>query len=146
MLIGGLWHGANWTFVLWGAYHGILLVLYRQWRSGYDRLSSRFKATLQFFLVVVGWVPFRMLTLSDTFLLWRKMFRLEGFFGGIPLSSPVLYLTILGCALIAHGAANSFEMKHQWRTWQIAGFALGFVFCLVWIAVSDNSPFLYFQF
>src|SRR5262245_34069120 len=40
MLIGGLWHGANWTFVVWGAYHGVLLIAYRQWGSYWDRLPQ----------------------------------------------------------------------------------------------------------
>src|SRR5690606_36963961 len=41
MLIGGLWHGANWTFVVWGAYHGILLSAHRAAGAGWDSLPAR---------------------------------------------------------------------------------------------------------
>ncbi|HOP65051.1 MAG TPA: MBOAT family O-acyltransferase [Spirochaetota bacterium] len=64
MLLGGLWHGAAWTFVLWGAYHGILLVLYRIFDIGND-INERgvwgnfFHGFITFNLVAYGWLMFR---------------------------------------------------------------------------------------
>lgn len=69
MLLGGLWHGASWNFVIWGAYHGILLIAYRAldrnpehedpWsgRYGYARILA--KMALMFVFTVVGWIIFR---------------------------------------------------------------------------------------
>jgi alginate O-acetyltransferase complex protein AlgI len=66
MLIGGLWHGAGWTFVVWGALHGVFLIVNHAWRSLRQRLGlgtpygGRVLAMLATFVaVVVGWVFFR---------------------------------------------------------------------------------------
>lgn len=68
MLLGGLWHGAAWTFVLWGAYHGLLLVLYRQadrvpalrsWTSGDSGVARITSWFVMFHLTCFGWLIFR---------------------------------------------------------------------------------------
>ena len=62
MLLGGLWHGAAWTFVVWGGYHGLLLVVQRaiSWPSWTRSATLRpARVTLTFLLVCVGWVFFR---------------------------------------------------------------------------------------
>jgi len=74
MLIGGLWHGANWTFVAWGAYHGLALSIERALGIGRSRLApapsglARVGATvLTFLIVLIGWVLFRAQTFGDAF-------------------------------------------------------------------------------
>src|SRR5262245_26453578 len=59
MLLGGLWHGANWTFVAWGAYHGILLMAYKRFGHHWDPLPLAFRRAAMLALVVIGWVFFR---------------------------------------------------------------------------------------
>ena len=59
MLIGGLWHGANWTFVAWGGYHGLLLVAYRMAPRIWDALPHVVAQLVMFVLVLIGWVFFR---------------------------------------------------------------------------------------
>ena len=59
MLLGGLWHGASWTFVVWGGYHGLLLALHRLLHRAWERLPELSRRAITFFLVVVGWVFFR---------------------------------------------------------------------------------------
>jgi alginate O-acetyltransferase complex protein AlgI len=74
MLLGGLWHGANWTFVTWGAVHGLLLGLNHAWRaipvSGSLAFKSRpaeaFAVLLTFTAVTFAWIPFRADSLADT--------------------------------------------------------------------------------
>jgi alginate O-acetyltransferase complex protein AlgI len=74
MLLGGLWHGANWTFVTWGAVHGLLLGLNHAWRavplSQSIALKSRpaeaFAVLLTFTAVTFAWIPFRADSLADT--------------------------------------------------------------------------------
>jgi alginate O-acetyltransferase complex protein AlgI len=80
MLLGGLWHGANWTFVAWGGYHGIALALERAVGIGRDRDAPpprglrRIAATVATFLVVlIGWVLFRAQTFADAFAALRAM-------------------------------------------------------------------------
>lgn len=63
MLLGGIWHGANWTFVFWGLYHGVLLCLYRIAGWEKERPLSAFargwRIVLMFHLVCFGWLLFR---------------------------------------------------------------------------------------
>lgn len=73
MFLGGLWHGANWTFAIWGSIHGFLLMLNHAWRKLpfthhrlYQTLPVRvIGITLTFLLVTLAWVPFRAETIGD---------------------------------------------------------------------------------
>lgn len=75
MLLGGLWHGAAWTFVLWGAFHGLILILYRRfdrnpehadpWGGRYSHSRVLAKMALMFVLTMVGWMIFRSETLGQ---------------------------------------------------------------------------------
>jgi alginate O-acetyltransferase complex protein AlgI len=76
MLIGGLWHGAGWTFVLWGGLHGLYLIVNHAWNSLF-RSSVRLGALaplLTFLAVVVAWVPFRAADLDTTMSVYSAMF------------------------------------------------------------------------
>jgi D-alanyl-lipoteichoic acid acyltransferase DltB (MBOAT superfamily) len=74
MLLGGLWHGASWSFVLWGGLHGALLLANHAWRSLGIR-SGRIAATaLTFLAVVSAWVPFRMPELAPALRMLATMY------------------------------------------------------------------------
>ena len=90
MLLGGLWHGAGWTFVIWGGLHGIYLVINHGWHSlrrlmGQDpsqvlSLPMRILATfLTFISVVVAWVMFRAESLASATAMLKAMFGMNGF-------------------------------------------------------------------
>jgi alginate O-acetyltransferase complex protein AlgI len=83
MLVGGLWHGANWTFVLWGGLHGSFLVVHRLWRDyvGGRRMPAVIAGPLTFLCVVVAWVPFRAADVSTTFAIWKAMLGHNGIEG-----------------------------------------------------------------
>jgi alginate O-acetyltransferase complex protein AlgI len=101
MILGGLWHGANWTFIFWGLYHGILLCSYKLFGQDEDRPMSAFargwRIVLMFHLICLGWLLFRAQNMEQvgTFLHliatdWRvtpsaiAMFCLVGFYA-LPL-------------------------------------------------------------
>src|SRR5262249_3625744 len=76
MLLGGLWHGASWNFVIWGGYHGLLLSVERViWgrgeRTGIARIPL---AIVTFLLVTIGWVFFRAKTLAASVFVVGQMF------------------------------------------------------------------------
>src|SRR5262249_38776219 len=80
MLLGGLWHGASWNFVIWGGYHGALLSLERRVRGKAAQIAAwpwlyPLKAALTFLLVLLGWVFFRARTFGDSAWVLRQMFR-----------------------------------------------------------------------
>jgi alginate O-acetyltransferase complex protein AlgI len=96
----GLWHGAAWTFVLWGTYHGALLVIERA--SGLrklpdDRLAALRRA-LTFALVVIGWVPFRSADLSQTVDMLGAMFSFD--FGPVPVAVNIAATNVATLTLI----------------------------------------------
>lgn len=107
MLLGGLWHGAGWTFVIWGGLHGLYLVLNHGWRAitggrQFGRSWSLLAWLLTFVAVVIAWVFFRAVNLDTALSVLRSMFGLNGI--PLPLSlQPVLVRfgidpTILGIA------------------------------------------------
>jgi alginate O-acetyltransferase complex protein AlgI len=144
MLLGGLWHGAHWTFVVWGAYHGVLLVLYRYAGASWDRLPRVAQRAGMFLLVVIGWVFFRSTDFTMARTLLGKMFAPAG-------AAPFPAITglsafVLIAAAIAHCAPNTFEMRHDWRPLAVAGWAWVFAAAVLVIYGGEPTPFLYFQF
>lgn len=68
MSLCGLWHGASWSFVLWGAYHGILIIIYRCWvKFSEFELPNALSVPVTFFFVSLGWILFRIENVTDAF-------------------------------------------------------------------------------
>jgi alginate O-acetyltransferase complex protein AlgI len=145
MLLGGLWHGANWTFVVWGAYHGVLLALQRA--VGEERLGRLPIAARRagvFLLVVVGWVFFRAESMRMAGRLLLAMFwPCPGGFAG---PTPTLVASLVIAGGIAHFAPNAFELKHTWRPVPAIALATLFLAAVLTVGGTAPSPFLYFQF
>jgi alginate O-acetyltransferase complex protein AlgI len=144
MLLGGLWHGASWTFVVWGGYHGLLLVLYQATRGSWDRLPTSARRVATFGLVVAGWVFFRSETFEMATSLLMRMFSWHG--GSSLVGGPMLLGVLIVAALAAHWGPNTFELPHRWSPSYVAGFALLLGVCLLFLYGAPSSPFLYFQF
>lgn len=78
-LVSGIWHGANWTFILWGVLHGALNCLGRLFRKPWSRLHAASQWIFTFSAVNLLWVLFRADTLSDAVAFYRELFRLSSF-------------------------------------------------------------------
>ena len=75
-LISGLWHGASWDFVIWGAFHGLFLILDRLFLIKLLSKTGKFFSTFfTFFVVLIGWVFFRMNSFHDARIVIRKLFN-----------------------------------------------------------------------
>ena len=121
MLIGGLWHGANWTFVAWGGLHGIFLLVNHAWRSlRGERESSPLRQwcarVFTFLVVILTWVFFR----AETFDAARRMFDgmrgLHGWINGPPPETGAWFsrLLQLGGLPIAEGWPAAGLMQLIW--------------------------------
>jgi alginate O-acetyltransferase complex protein AlgI len=119
MLIGGFWHGAAWTFVAWGALHGIYLVLNHGWQSGRELLglkasfgvAGRIGATvLTFVAVTVAWVFFR----AEDFATASAMIKAMALFGGAG-SLDIHWVAIAGLMGFVWFLPNSEELLARWR-------------------------------
>jgi len=108
MLLGGLWHGANWTFVIWGAMHGAMLITNHGWLAVRDRLGMarmaetriyRFVGVLvTFTCVMLAWVMFRAADFDTALAMWRSMFGLGG-------ASVLMSFGLMAQDTLAHVAA-----------------------------------------
>jgi alginate O-acetyltransferase complex protein AlgI len=144
MLLGGLWHGASWTFVVWGGYHGALLGFYRIFSEQWDRVPQILQRAFTFFLVILGWTLFRADNWGDALTLFNRMFVPHA---GVMMTGAAALIIIIGiCAVVAHTGPNTFEMDHEWSP--VPAFAIAglFVVCVARIIGGEPSKFLYFQF
>jgi alginate O-acetyltransferase complex protein AlgI len=143
MLLGGLWHGANWTFVIWGGYHGFLLAAERRFGRTLN-LAPVVKRVATFLLVVVGWVLFRSDNFSMAKSLLHAMFSWSA--GKAVAGWPLLTVLLAIAGALAHFGPNTFQLGHEWKP--AATYTLAFLFaaCLLAIYGGRQSPFLYFQF
>ncbi|MFK7898510.1 MAG: MBOAT family protein [Myxococcota bacterium] len=148
MLLGGLWHGAAWNFVLWGAYHGILLVLAGRgtdrapMRSGFGRL---WRQVATFHLAVFGWLLFRVDNMADfsNYLEGLQKWTFE------TQLSPAFY-AVLGIGALVHflpPAGSSVSMQWLARSPLPIQAGVYVVLLLAFCAVTIGAPaFIYFQF
>jgi alginate O-acetyltransferase complex protein AlgI len=153
MLLGGLWHGANWTFVVWGGYHGTLLALerFRGKRSWYQQGPRSVRVAVTFVLVLISWVLFRSASLHEALHFLRAMIGQGGNSTAMLLVPALLYApgTLLTMAIGAVVVAWPIQ-AHDWSsrvTWPKA-ILVHPLFCVSLLAMFSQSfnPFLYFQF
>jgi alginate O-acetyltransferase complex protein AlgI len=148
MLIGGLWHGANWTFVVWGAYHGLLLGVYRRFSSQWDAVPALARQISMFVLVMIGWVFFRAPDLTTAADLLRRLFvpTTGIMFDGAPAFTFVAFFA----AVWAMFGPNAFDLHTDAAASYGRARALAVAAmlgaCLAVMAGGGSSPFLYFQF
>lgn len=146
MLLGGLWHGANWTFLLWGAYHGLLLILYRFLGRQWDALPKIARQLGMFLLVIVGWVLFRAESLAIAGHMLHGMFVPTA--GMLVEKWEIFAFFITLTAMWSMSGPNAFDWHAEVGASRRREALLAAVFgaCLAIIMGGRNSPFLYFQF
>jgi alginate O-acetyltransferase complex protein AlgI len=146
MVLGGLWHGASWTFAAWGFFHGILLVLFRSTKSGWRKMPVWFQRILMFALVCVGWVFFRAKTFADAGNWLSSMAGAHGIgLQGITGLASLALLAVLGLA-IANVFPNASSSKRLGSLRPSYQGLLGVATFAALALMNSASPFLYFQF
>ncbi len=154
MLLGGLWHGAAWNFIIWGAYHGAILILYRLLDSRHEE-SARpglpgiwWRLPLMFGFTVFGWLIFRVHSASQ---LWQMV-------AGLSLSPTPdtrrLLAGLLACAvpLAAIEILQFFLREHdhlvatKLSPWNRVPAYAGLIIVLLLYGARKSSEFIYFQF
>ncbi len=93
MLLGGLWHGAGWTFVLWGCLHGVALAMHKFWLNQSRTLAPALGIVITLLFVVITWVLFRAQSLESAVLVYKGMAGL----GGIALPDMLAKIICDGC-------------------------------------------------
>ena len=154
MLFGGLWHGANWTFVAWGAMHGALLA-WERWmgkNSLYAALPRPARVAVTMVLVLVTWVLFRAESLSAAGSYLAAMFGLSEPGSASLLLSAEIYTprhlaVMLLCLILTVQPIQAFDWSRRTlNPVHVLGLLALFVFALVVMSTQAFSPFLYFRF
>lgn len=79
MIIGGFWHGAAWTFVLWGVLHGLFIGIHRLWMKAGVRMAEPLAITITFLSVTAAWAVFRAESVTQAISIWKGMIGVNGF-------------------------------------------------------------------
>lgn len=156
-LLSGLWHGASWNFVLWGAFHGMFLVLERLFLNNvYQKIGKAISTFITFIIVITGWVLFRNEDLSMASHVIKQMYSFDFFDGKFALNNDFWFSCVLACvfsffAFIPKTQAiqdTVYGEKFTSATKSIlllASISL-FYISLSYISALDFNPFIYFRF
>lgn len=168
MMIGGLWHGAGWTFVIWGVLHGTYLIINHAWmNSPLGRIKSQILRVpawlLTYVCILIGWAFFRAPTVSAAWKMLHGMFHAKHF--ALKALTPIdLYCTaiLLLASLVLpntqqllarfHPALNfeehpkAFWTRFLWRPGFSWGLVVALLLGLCICGMARPSRFLYFQF
>ncbi|MDQ6624848.1 MAG: MBOAT family protein [Verrucomicrobiota bacterium] len=153
MLLGGLWHGASWNFVIWGGMHGGMLAFERSQgrESFYAKLPRPFRMAITFLIVLLAWVFFRAADLPRALDYLASMFGLRDAQPGAALIGGIIYqryfLLSLGvAALVVWAGRQTWDWTQRMTLPKTATcFALGWL-ALVVLATQEYNPFIYFIF
>jgi alginate O-acetyltransferase complex protein AlgI len=153
MAIGGLWHGASWSFLLWGVIHGVALAVARFWGQRGLWWPSVLSYPLTILTVLFAWTPFRATSWDGTLAMLGGQVGLNGFAMSdqmILVMRPLLWLWVgIAFAVVFWPAARArffprFESTGEWweALWPIAVF----LYAIAVMMGHQTVPFLYFQF
>lgn len=167
----GLWHGANYTFILWGVMHGVFNVITRHWKSWFERIHPALNWLITFSFVTVTWVFFRADTISDAVEILKRILWME--FGPVDSAlmdafllpelqfiinnvsalsvlqrQPEMLLTVFygGALILILGPKNAHEQMHAFRPTLLHLLFAGTLLMLCILSFSGVSTFLYFNF
>ncbi len=155
----GLWHGANWTFVIWGVHHGAFLVIERAGLGAALVRHAWLARAYLLFAVMTGWVWFRARDLEHALAFFGSLAGAHGVSGLSPATAMLVHPVTIG-ALLAGAVLATVRLNLHWALHRAfrraagATFALGdtvatvalFALSVLTVAAGSYSPFLYFRF
>lgn len=151
-LVSGIWHGANWTFILWGLIHGVIQCFERflgwnkiQW-SG---LSSMCRIAVTFMIVTIAWVLFRANNLNDAFTALRLMFTPSDFalsMGKTELLFSMIAIIILMIKELKEEANKKYKLLTKLMLVSDKSYIAIMIIVIGLMGVFDGGKFIYFQF
>jgi alginate O-acetyltransferase complex protein AlgI len=156
-LLSGLWHGASWNFVLWGAYHGLFLVMERIFLGKvFDKLGKFIAISITFLILVTGWVLFRNENISYAFSVIKQMYSFNLVDGKFAMNNDFMVMAFVALFFSMFAISQKalqfqqkvygeeFTKQTKWLA-ALAGIVLYYV-SLSYIAALDFNPFIYFRF
>lgn len=163
-LVSGVWHGANWTFLVWGLLHGVYLVLERVFQPRTKVNSTIWLRILKmawiFILVCIGWIIFRANNMTDAFLLLKQSIngsfvfvhnvRGQELYFGQPmwrfLGSMLLIAILVICDWRIYSGSISEKIIMRWKTSRRWALSYLLILVILMFGVFELNEFIYFQF
>ena len=155
-LLSGLWHGASWTFVLWGAFHGLFICADKLFLKDLLKKAGKWPAViLTFFVVNMGWVLFRVDTAADAGGFYQALFAFKG---GMTQPADLLFWFTFGLAVVfsfltlfkgGQRLQDTIFADHYSKGLSWTMFAICLILLILSagsLCVSDFNPFIYFRF
>ena len=156
MLLGGLWHGAGWTFIIWGALHGAYLLVERMLRTALPatgraaRLLALPGAIATLLAVMYAWVWFRAGSLAQGWAISRQLLDLGSLRASLGTVSMAQWWALAGFGLLVAWQwlmrAHSTETFVQRLPAAVLGLLLGLLASLILLSPGNSNAFIYFQF
>ena len=152
--IMGLWHGASWAFVFWGVYHATLIFIERQVSKMTNKITGKIKSIIGWGitlpLAMLSWLPFRENNLSDVFIMFKKLFILNGFFSRSFSENTYLIVALLLILVILSFLVHEFLLKQIQKNKYLYSIVLIAVISILTLLdltfLRPISQFIYFQF
>jgi alginate O-acetyltransferase complex protein AlgI len=154
--VTGLWHGASWNFVVWGLFHGAFIVIER---IGFDSILNKLWKPLQhlytLLVVLVGWVFFRVDSISLGLVYLQKMFifsegelALNSYLSYFHLTNRTIFFVLIGIAfsMPIYGYMNKLILPKTIPVMRPIFFFALFILTIVYIGSEAYNPFIYFRF
>ncbi len=149
MLIGGLWHGASWNFVLWGGIHGSILAVERGLRicTLQSLLARSIRRLAVFHLVCLAWIFFRAPTLHASFSMVAAMadWHWKPAYATALLSLAIFSLPLTAIDIYVERSSEEYLTQHSGFAWQLTA-ASAAILIIAFGAAYEPAPFVYFQF
>jgi alginate O-acetyltransferase complex protein AlgI len=147
MLLGGLWHGANWTFVVWGGLHGVALAVNHFWAQYGFRLPSGLAWLLTLLFIMVGWVLFRSPDFTSAAQILSSMAGLHGL-GSVSIDREYAAALAIGSLVAVLGFTSQDAALRQLRPVAWLALPAGGVQTYLLLLIGGRLPnvFIYFQF
>ncbi|MFM7406859.1 MAG: MBOAT family O-acyltransferase [Cuspidothrix sp.] len=174
MLLGGLWHGAGWTFIIWGGLQGLLLSINHGWRKFNIKIPAFPAWIMTFLMVIIGWVIFRAQNLGDAIALLKTMSGMNGLVipgatgGKLSMLSQVgiqvqnwnkltylpefwgqkslSFLVLFALTIVVAFVPNTQEITNKMTFNKWWGIGIGLLAGYSILSLNRVSEFLYFQF
>lgn len=156
-LLSGLWHGASWNFVVWGAFHGLFLILDKMFLLKiYERIGGLLSMLITFFITMIGWTIFRLEDFQVLKTYLTKLFRFQGVYipEALPSFYPILIVAVFFSFLTYFNLGKKVENYVFWKeNYNIKESLLNTVIAMILLLLSISSitssgfnPFIYFRF
>ncbi len=152
MLLGGLWHGASWMFVIWGAFHGLMLIVHRLWSRGVEPdpanlsfLQRAWRRVGFFQLTCIGWIFFRSVDL-DQFVKVVWYLGEPTKWGQLGLLHVLVFALAIGSHFPRRATKDGWRLRFTHAHPALQGAVYALVIGLAMNSAKLSQPFIYFQF